>query len=105
MPPIKIIATLKPQKITQPEVGVFVFDFGQSNINPKSLLFLTERADFSGFCVLNVTGAAGTQVILRHAEILQQDGSGNIYTDNLRSAKATDTYILSGNFFKESFQK
>lgn len=30
-------------------------------------------------------------------EILMHNGSGLIYTDNLRSAQATDIYTLSGN--------
>ena len=36
----------------------------------------------------------GDKVILSHAEVLDKDG--NFYTDNLRSAKAQMTYILSG---------
>jgi alpha-L-rhamnosidase len=51
-----------------------------------------------------VTGSAGTTVVLRHAEILQPDGSGMIYTANLRSAKATDTYTLKGNPNGETYE-
>lgn len=44
----------------------------------------------------------GDNVTLRHAEVLQHSGivanpqHGMIYTDNLRSARATDTYIFGG---------
>ena len=43
---------------------------------------------------LKVRGEAGDTVTLRHAEVLNPDGT--IYTDNLRSAKATDQYTLKG---------
>ena len=45
-------------------------------------------------------GAEGANVTIRHAEILQHAGivdhpqKGMIYTDNLRSARATDIYIV-----------
>jgi alpha-L-rhamnosidase len=44
---------------------------------------------------LHVRGARGTVVRMRFAERLNPNGS--IYTQNLRNADATDTYILSGN--------
>ncbi len=46
-------------------------------------------------------GAAGTDVRLRFAEVLNPDGT--VYVDNLRTAKATDHYILSGKG-SETFQ-
>eukprot|EP01114_Cavostelium_apophysatum_P010577 TRINITY_DN2447_c0_g1_i1.p1 TRINITY_DN2447_c0_g1~~TRINITY_DN2447_c0_g1_i1.p1 ORF type:complete len:1110 (+),score=243.84 TRINITY_DN2447_c0_g1_i1:27-3332(+) len=88
-PPIKVQVTLKPSTITNPAAGVYVYDFDQN---------------FSGWCRLSVTGPAGTNVTLRHAEILQHDGSGMIYVDNLRTAKATDTYILKGNSSGEVYE-
>jgi alpha-L-rhamnosidase len=44
---------------------------------------------------IHVRGPRGTVVRLRYAERLNPDGS--IYTENLRNADATDTYVLSGN--------
>jgi alpha-L-rhamnosidase len=44
---------------------------------------------------LNITGKAGDKIKLSHFEML--DKFGNPYFDNLRSAKAQATYILSGN--------
>lgn len=43
---------------------------------------------------IHVRGLRGTVVRLRFAERLSPDGS--IYTENLRNADATDTYVLSG---------
>ena len=47
-----------------------------------------------GNIVLHVHGPRGTLIRMRFAERLNPDGS--IYTENLRNATATDTYILSG---------
>ena len=77
--PIRITDKLKPQAITNPQPGVYVFDLGQNMV---------------GWCQLKVHGPAGTTVQLRHAETLKPDGT--LYTDNLRSAKATDRYTLKG---------
>ena len=70
---------IKPIKITQPKKDIYVFDLGQN---------------FSGWVQLKVKGKEGTKVVLRFAEMLNPDGT--IYTENLRSARATDTYILKG---------
>ena len=77
--PVVITGELKPKKITQPRPGVYVFDLGQN---------------FAGIARLRVKGPRGTAVQLRFAEVLNPDGT--IYTANLRSARATDTYILKG---------
>ena len=42
---------------------------------------------------VRAAGPAGTNVRLRFAEILNADGT--LYTDNLRTAKVTDHFILS----------
>jgi alpha-L-rhamnosidase len=78
--PIRVDQILPAKQMTQPKPGVFVFDFGQN---------------FSGVERLNVQGPAGTEVKIRFAEVLNADGT--VYTDNLRTAKATDRFILSGN--------
>jgi len=79
MEPIRVTGTLKPIAITEPKPGVFVFDMGQNMV---------------GWCRLQVRGPVGRAISLRHAERLKPDGT--LYTDNLRSAKATDTYTLKG---------
>ena len=77
--PIRVTETLKPIAITEPKPGVFIFDLGQNMV---------------GWCRLKVSGAAGTQVSLRHAETLKPDGT--LYMANLRGARVTDTYTLRG---------
>jgi len=77
--PIRVTGTLHPVSLTEPETRVFIFDLGQN---------------ISGWCRLRMHGAAGFKVTLRHAERLNPDGT--LYTENLRSAKATDTYTLKG---------
>jgi alpha-L-rhamnosidase len=47
-----------------------------------------------GWVRLQAQGAKGQKVVVRHAEMLNPDGT--VYTTNLRAAKATDTYFLDG---------
>lgn len=82
--PIKVVQTLKPKSVASPKPDIYVFDFGQN---------------FSGWCHLTVSGPAGTQVSLKHAEVLHEDGTVN--QQNLRSAKARDVYILRGETVEE----
>ena len=78
--PIRVCESMKPKKIANPKPGVWVYDFGQN---------------FSGWCRLTVSGPAGTEISLKHAEVLYKDGTVN--QENLRSAQATDRYILKGD--------
>ncbi|MFF1920071.1 alpha-L-rhamnosidase [Streptomyces sp. NPDC058221] len=77
--PVRVAKELPTRKVTEPMPGVFVFDLGQNMV---------------GSVRLHVSGEAGTTVRLRHAEVLNPDGT--IYTANLRTAAATDTYVLKG---------
>jgi alpha-L-rhamnosidase len=72
------------KSVNQPKPGVYVFDFGQN---------------LAGVERLHVTGPKGTDVQVRFSEILNDDGT--LYTDNLRTAKATDHFILSGSGVEE----
>jgi alpha-L-rhamnosidase len=76
---IRITEELEAKTVTEPEDGVYVFDMGKNMV---------------GWVRLRVEGAAGTEVTLRHAEALNPDGT--LYTTNLRSARATDRYVLKG---------
>jgi alpha-L-rhamnosidase len=76
-PPIRVERTLEPKAVTEPKPGVFVYDFGQN---------------FSGVVRVLLNKPTGTKVQLRFAELLNPDGT--IYTDNLRTAKATDSFTL-----------
>lgn len=77
--PTQVVSTLKPASISQPAKGAYVFDMGQNMV---------------GWVSLKVKGPSGTRVRLRFAEILNPDGT--LYTENLRNADATDTYVLKG---------
>ena len=79
-PPIKVIDTLQPKKVTTPKAGTTIYDLGQN---------------FAGWARIKATGAAGTQIKLRFGEILNDDGT--LYTANLRSAQQTDTFTLKGS--------
>ena len=60
------------------------------------MLSVSESVGFSkSGAELKVSGPAGSRVRMRFAETLQADG--NIYRQNLRSAEATDIYILKGD--------
>jgi alpha-L-rhamnosidase len=79
-PAVQPIEEMRPKRMSEPAPGVFVFDLGQN---------------FSGVARLKVKGTAGTRVQLRFAEMLH--GDGRLMTENLRRARATDTYILRGD--------
>ena len=80
MPPIRITQKLQPISLTPRPDGSVIADFGQNQ---------------TGWVRMAVEGPAGTEVTLRHSERLYDDGSMNV--ENLRSAKATDRYILKGS--------
>ncbi len=82
-PPIRVERTLQAKSLTEPKPGVFVYDFGQN---------------FSGVERVLLHDSDGV-IRLRFAEILNADGT--IYTDNLRTAKATDHIMLNGRSVNE----
>ncbi|MBP7826579.1 MAG: Bacterial alpha-L-rhamnosidase [Verrucomicrobia bacterium ADurb.Bin118] len=61
-PPIRVTRRLAPVRLTEPQPGVFIFDFGQN---------------FAGWARLRVKGPAGTRVRLRSGELLYDDGTLN----------------------------
>ena len=73
--PIQVEQELAAIKLTEPKPGVFVFDLGQNMV---------------GWCRVKAVGAAGKTVTLRHAEMLNDDGT--LYTANLRGAAQIDRY-------------
>ncbi len=82
--PIRVVQTLRPQSFKRLNDTTHVVDFGQN---------------FAGWARIRVNGPSGTCVTLRFAESLHDDGSIN--QENLRLAKAQDTYILKGNGIEE----
>lgn len=55
--------------------------------------FLDSGQNIAGWLRLVVRGSAGDRVEVRHAEVLEPDGS--IHTKSLRTARATDGYVLA----------
>jgi alpha-L-rhamnosidase len=82
--PIRVERTVTAKSVTEPKPGVYVFDFGQN---------------LAGVERVRLQGPEGTKVKLRFAEILNDDGT--LYTENLRTAKVTDHFILSGKGIEE----
>ena len=76
---IKAHEEFKAVKVITTPKGEKVIDFGQNLV---------------GWVKVNIKGNAGDTITIHHAEVL--DKEGNFYTDNLRKAKETDRYILSG---------
>jgi alpha-L-rhamnosidase len=78
--PVKAVERIKPIELIETPNGEMVFDLGQNMV---------------GWIQIKMKGKKGEKVILKFAEVL--DKEGNFYTDNLRSAKVTDTYIFKGD--------
>jgi alpha-L-rhamnosidase len=79
MPPVRQTGELKPKSVSEPLPGHWTFDMGQNMV---------------GVVRLKVSASAGTKLTLRHAEMLNPDGT--IYTRNLRGAPSVDTYVCKG---------
>ncbi len=78
--PIQIVRELVPVRLMEPRPGVYVFDLGQNMV---------------GWCRIEASGKTGQVVTIRHAEMLNEDGT--IYTANLRGAAQTDSYTPRGD--------
>lgn len=77
--PIRVIDTLIPVAVTEPDPGIYIIDLGQN---------------ITGWCRLLVSEPEGTKILLRHGERLTEEG--RLYTQNLRRAKQEDIFITSG---------
>lgn len=84
--PVKVLKTLKPLSYTERPGHKVIADFGQN---------------FAGIVKLSVKGDAGDTIVLRYGEMLHPDGS--LMTENLRKARASDTYVLKGDKNGESW--
>ena len=77
--PIRVTQELTARSVRECRPGVYVFDMGQN---------------FAGVVRLAVTATAGTRIALRFGEMCHPDG--RVMTENLRKARATDSYICKG---------
>lgn len=73
--PVKAHEVMHPVAVTTAKDGEVIYDFGQN---------------FAGVIHMKLNGKAGQVITVRHAEILNPDGTLN--TTFLRTAKATATY-------------
>ncbi len=79
-PPIRVERELKAVSLAEPKPGVYVYDFGQN---------------FSGTARVTLRVLGRGRIFRVHfSEVLNPDGT--IYTDNLRTAKATDSFVILG---------
>ncbi|MCE5259597.1 MAG: family 78 glycoside hydrolase catalytic domain, partial [Chloroflexi bacterium] len=78
--PVRAHEQLKPIKFIRTPAGETVLDFGQNMV---------------GWVRFSVAAPAGSQVVLKHAEVL--DAAGNFYTENMRAARNTIRYICQGD--------
>ena len=84
-PPVKVVNKLEPLSIKKTDEGWLV-DMGQNMV---------------GWIQIKASGNNGDVLTLKHAEVL--DKEGNMYYDNLRAAKCTNTYTLKGGT-EETFE-
>lgn len=77
--PVRIFETLNPIALTSSRKDTYIFDFGQNLV---------------GWCEILIDGKAGQDFILRHGEMLEENGT--LYIDNLRLAAQTDTFLHDG---------
>ncbi len=79
---------LAPAEVIRTPKGELVIDFGQN---------------MTGYVEVTVQGKRGDRIVLHHAEVLDKDG--NFYTDNFRTARNENIYVLSGELdtFKPTY--
>ncbi|AMR33636.1 alpha-L-rhamnosidase [Mucilaginibacter sp. PAMC 26640] len=78
--PVRKHETFKAVRVIKSRKNEHLVDFGQNLV---------------GWVKIRLKGKKGQKVVISHAEVLDKDG--DFYTENLRAAKAQDTYILSGD--------
>lgn len=82
--------TIEP-RITDPVRIIAEIPMEVTPLTERTLL--TSPQNISGWVRLEVDGLAGQRVVIRHAEVLEP--GQYLHTKALRTAKATDTYILA----------
>lgn len=82
--PVRVVEELKAKSIKKIAEGKYIVDFGQN---------------FAGNIHLKLRGKPGDSLVFRYGEMLFPDGS--LMVDNLRKARATDTYIFKGDKVEE----
>lgn len=85
-PPVRRKEIVAPKRIFRSPEGKVLIDFGRNIV---------------GWVRIRVQGEAGQEIVLRHAEVLENEELG---TRPLRTALATDRYILAGGGHEEMWE-
>lgn len=82
--PIRMVTSLTAKSRTEILPQTWVYDLGQNMV---------------GVAKIKLTGKAGETAVIRHAEEVYRTGTktGQLYTESLRTAKATDTYTFNAD--------
>ncbi|KAJ9447365.1 Beta-galactosidase 8 [Diplonema papillatum] len=100
-PAVHFNREVTPVSVTEPQKGIFVLDFG---VNLAGVVRMNNVSKFAAL-VPN-----GQNITLRHGELLQHNDLGSpvqpgmVYTANLRTAMATDTFIFGGSHQHSTWQ-
>ncbi len=78
-PPVRVTQEIAPRSVATDDHGRHIVDFGQN---------------LTGWLRIKVDGLPGARIRIRHGEVLAADGS--LYTENLRTARATDEFSTAG---------
>jgi len=75
---VRAVEELDAKEFIRTPKGEQVYDMGQNMV---------------GWIRVRMSGKQGQRIQIKYAEVLDKDG--NFYTDNLRSAECTDTYVFA----------
>ena len=78
---VREIQEVKPVKLIKTIINDKIIDFGQN---------------LTGYVKVRSSLTSGSVIEMRHAEVLREKGTLQLYTDNLRGAMQRVTYITSG---------
>ncbi len=97
-----------PKEILIPQEGEIIKEQerltgGKLFKTPKGETVIDFKQEITGYLEIRIRGKKGDKVLIKHFEML--DKKGNVYTENLRSARQELTIICSGEEFvyKPSF--
>jgi alpha-L-rhamnosidase len=87
MPPMRVIETRAPKRLTAPRPDTYLYDFGQL---------------FGGWIRIRLRGPAGTRVVIKHSSRLRADGT--IDDAAYPGSHESDTYVLRGDPAGETYE-
>ena len=88
LPQIRVNQTLRPERLHNPQPGVFVYEFGQL---------------FGGWVRLRARGTAGTEITVRYSARIDPD-SGLVDEGRHRHGAVADRYVMNGAEAGEEYE-